>query len=76
MGVLDKVKGLFSSGKAKDLAAEHGDKVVQGVDKATDLVDDKTKGKYTDKLQQVDDAAEKGIDKLQNDPGGPGGPAQ
>ena len=49
--------GLFK--KAKDAAAEHGDKIADGVDKATDMIDDKTGGKFSDKLEKVDDLAEK-----------------
>ncbi|MFW2381838.1 MAG: antitoxin [Acidimicrobiales bacterium] len=45
--------------KIKAAAEEHGDKVVDGVDKATDAVDDKTGGKYTDHLEKVDEMAEK-----------------
>jgi hypothetical protein len=51
--------------KAKDLAAEHGDKVVDAVDKVTDVVDDKSGGKLTSQLDAVDSAAESAIDKLQ-----------
>ena len=54
--------------KAKGLADQHGDKISGAVDKATDLVDKKTKGKHADKLQKLDDAAEK-LDK--KDDGGP-----
>lgn len=54
MGMLDKIK---------DLANKNKDKVADGVDKATDVVDDKTGGKHTDKLDQVDDAAEKFANK-------------
>ena len=67
MGLMDSIKGLFSGGnadKVKDLAAEHGDKIVQGVDKATDVADDKTKGKFSDPLDKVDDGAAKVVDKL------------
>jgi hypothetical protein len=67
MGLLDKVKGMLNPAKAKELAADHGDQIVKGVDKATDAVDDKTKGKFTDKLEKVDDAAEKAVDKLDGD---------
>jgi hypothetical protein len=67
MGLLDKVKGMLNPTKAKELASEHGDQIVKGVDKATDMVDDKTKGKYSDKLQKVDDAAEKAVDKIDDD---------
>lgn len=49
--------GLFS--KAKKAVKDHGDKVADGVDKATDVVDDKTGGKFSDKLDKVDDLADK-----------------
>lgn len=42
--------------KAKDLISGNADKVDEGIDKAADLVDEKTGGKYT---EQVDAAAEK-----------------
>lgn len=45
--------------KAKGLADQHGDKIAKGVDKATDLVDKRTKGKYRDQLRKVDEAAER-----------------
>lgn len=46
-------------GKAKDIVRGSGDKIAAGVDKATDVVDKKTGGKYHDKLEKVDAAAEK-----------------
>lgn len=42
--------------KAKYLAAEHEDKVGEGIDKVADMVDDKTEGKYA---YQIDQGAEK-----------------
>lgn len=54
--------GLFSKkniDKAKQLAEKNAAKIASGVDKATDAVDKKTGGKYTDKLKKVDDAAKK-----------------
>jgi hypothetical protein len=45
--------------KAKELADKHGDKIASAVDKTTDKIDEKTKGKYTDKLKKVDDLAAK-----------------
>lgn len=48
--------------KAKDLADKQGDKISGAVDKATDMVDKKTKGKYSDKLDKVDELAAK-LDK-------------
>ena len=44
---------------AKDLVDKSGDKIASGVDKATDKLDEKTKGKYHDKLEKVDAAAQK-----------------
>ena len=49
--------GLFD--KAKKLAEGNKDKVADGVDKATDVVDSKTGGKHTEHLDKVDDAAAK-----------------
>ena len=46
MGFLDK---------AKELAGQHADKVEQAIDKAADMVDEKTGGKYAD---QIDKGAE------------------
>jgi hypothetical protein len=54
MGFLDKVKGLLS---------KNADKVDTAIDKAGDIVDSKTQGKYTDKVNKVQDAAKKAVDK-------------
>jgi len=54
--------GLFD--KAKDLAKKNKNKIADGVDKATDVVDDKTGGKHTDKLDKVDDAADQAAKKI------------
>lgn len=48
--------------KAKDLAAEHEDQVKQGIDKAADVADEKTEGKYSD---QIDQGAEKAKDYVE-----------
>ena len=53
MGIMDKIKGLIGSNK---------DKVVEGVDKATDVADDKTGGKYTDQLEKVDEVVAEKLD--------------
>jgi MT0933-like antitoxin protein len=58
MGFLDKLLR-----RGRDTATEHGDTITSGVDKATDVVDDKTGGKYADHTQKVDDAAERLVDK-------------
>ena len=55
MGLFDK----RNINKAKRLAEKNAEKIAKGVDKATDTVNKKTKGKYADKLQKVDEAANK-----------------
>ena len=47
--------GLFD--KAKKLAEEHADQVEQAIDKVADVVDDKTGGKYADKIDKGAEAA-------------------
>jgi hypothetical protein len=56
MGFLDKLLR-----RGKDVASEHGEEVSSGVDKATDVADDKTGGKHSEQLQQVDDAVDRGV---------------
>ena len=48
--------------KAKAVVDKNSDKIAAGVDKATDFVDKKTKGKLHDKLEKVDNLASK-LDK-------------
>ncbi len=64
--------GLFNllkknTGKIQKLAEDNADKIADGVDKATNAIDKKTGGKYTDKLNKVDDAVEKALDKNKGD---------
>jgi antitoxin protein of toxin-antitoxin system len=54
MGFLDKVKGLV---------AQNADKVDTAIDKAGEIVDKKTQGKYTSHVDKVQDAAKKAVDK-------------
>jgi hypothetical protein len=54
MGFLDKAKQLLS---------QNADKVEQAIDKAGDIVDSKTSGKYKDAVDKVQDAAKKAADK-------------
>jgi len=54
MGFMDKVKGLLSG---------NADKVDAAIDKAGDIVDDKTQGKYKDTVDKVQDAAKKAVDE-------------
>ncbi len=48
MGLLDK---------AKSLLGQHGDKVEGAIDKVAEVVDDKTGGKYSDKIDKGVQAA-------------------
>ncbi len=54
MGFLDKVKDLVSKNKG----------AVEGaIDKAGDIVDQKTQGKYAQQVDKVQEAAKKAVDK-------------
>jgi hypothetical protein len=59
MGLLDRFKK-----KAEDVVKGHGDQIKSGVDKAGDVVDDKTGSKYTDKIESGEQKADEVIDKL------------
>ena len=54
MGLLDKVKGLLGS---------NADKVKEGVEKAGDMIDEKTDGKYADQVDMAQDKVEELIDE-------------
>lgn len=53
--------------KAKDLAADHKDKVKEGIDKAGDAVDEKTGGKYSEQVEKGEEAAKDYVDDLPED---------
>jgi len=59
MGFLDKAKQAAQ--KAVD---KSGDKVGDAIDKGTDFVDAKSKGKHTDKLDAVGEKAKDALDGL------------
>lgn len=54
MAILDTVKNLL---------AKNADKVDTAIDKAGDIVDQKTQGKYTQHVDKVQEAAKKAVDK-------------
>ncbi|WP_029110248.1 antitoxin [Mycobacterium sp. URHD0025] len=54
MGFLDKAKQLLS---------QNADKVEQAIDKAGDIVDDKTQGKYSQHVDKAQEAAKNAINK-------------
>ena len=53
--------------KAKDLISSNAEKVGEAIDKAGDLVDDKTGGKFKDAVDKVQDAAKNAAEKLDKD---------
>jgi hypothetical protein len=55
MGIMDKVKELFG---------QHADKAEGGIDKAGDVVDDKTGGQYSERIDQGQDAAKDTLGNL------------
>ncbi|MFF3761035.1 antitoxin [Streptomyces sp. NPDC002185] len=66
MGLLDSLKAKLAPAKDKvaDLAQQHGEKIDQGLDKAAQVVDEKTKGKYSDKIQSGTGKAKDAIDRI------------
>lgn len=54
MAFLDKIKSLLS---------KNADKVDTAIDKAGDIVDQKTQGKYAQHVDKVQDAAKNAVDK-------------
>ena len=73
MGLLDKLKGAKDT--AKEKVAEHSDQIGGAVDKAAGFVDDKTGGKYHDKIESATDKAKDALGKADGEqPGGPGTP--
>lgn len=70
MSAMDKLKAMLKGNE---------EKVSRGIDKAADMVDSKTKGKYSDKIQTGSEKAKnaakqygQGQDKGQADGGSPG----
>lgn len=61
MGLMDKVKGALKG---------NTDKVKEGIDKAGDMVDEKTGGKYSDKIDMAEEKAADVLDDLADEPEG------
>ncbi|MYV69776.1 antitoxin [Streptomyces sp. SID2131] len=72
MGLLDSLKAKLGPAKDKvaDLAQQHGEKIDQGLDKAAKVVDEKTKGKYSDKIHSGTGKAKEAIDRMGHKEGG------
>lgn len=85
MGLLQNVKKLASKeniAKAKGMAAKNADKITGTVEKATTTIDEKTGGKYRDKLDKLEDTVARNLEKAKEEgddprPGdGPGTPGR
>jgi hypothetical protein len=72
MGLLDRFKKSAEQVKdtATTLAEDHGDKAKGAIDKAADVIGDKTGHKHDAKVDKGVDAAKGAIDKLAGDAGG------
>lgn len=59
MDFLDDMKD-----KAEDLIGDHASQVQAGIEKVADLIDDKTGGKHSDKIDSAADALQGFVAKL------------
>lgn len=79
MGLMDNLKAKIGPAKDKvsDFAQRHEDKVHHGLDKAAKVVDERTKGKYSDRIQTGTGKAKGAMDRLahKDDKGTGGGDA-
>ncbi|MER7780260.1 antitoxin [Streptomyces sp. NBC_01723] len=75
MGLLDNLKARLgpAKGKVSDLAQQHEDKIDRGLDKMARTVDEKTKGKYSDRIQTGTGKAKGAVDRLAHKDEGTGG---
>ncbi|MFJ8539231.1 antitoxin [Streptomyces sp. NPDC093591] len=66
MGLMDNLKAKLAPAKDKvsDFAQRHEDKVQHGLDKAAKVVDERTKGKYSDKIHTGTGKAKGAVDRL------------
>jgi hypothetical protein len=64
MGFMDKVKGMLG---------QHSEKVSKGIDRAGQMADTKTKGKYSSQIRSGTEKAKQQTDKLGRQEGEGGG---
>jgi len=65
--VIEKEEGLTMGflDKAKEVLHENAEKVEAAIDKAGDIIDEKTQGKFKETVDKVQDAAKSAVDKGQ-----------
>ena len=79
MSAFDELKGKAGllKDKAAEFVGENSDKVKGGIDKAGNFVDQKTGGKYSDKIDGIQSKASQAVDNLDRkqgpDTGNPSG---
>jgi hypothetical protein len=64
MGLADRFKDLKS--KAEDAVVEHSDQIHSAVEKATTVADQRTKGRYSERIQQVGAKADNLVHSLKD----------
>ncbi|WP_037886334.1 antitoxin [Streptomyces viridochromogenes] len=66
MGLLDNLKAKLAPAKDKvsGFAQRHEEQVQHGLDKAAKVVDERTKGRYSDKIQTGTGKAKGAMDRL------------
>ncbi|KES07704.1 hypothetical protein BU52_07190 [Streptomyces toyocaensis] len=76
MGLLDNLKAKLGPAKDKvsGLAQQHEGKIQHGLDRAARTVDERTKGKYSDRIQSGTGKAKSAVDRIthKNEPGAGG----
>ncbi|MFF3850454.1 antitoxin [Streptomyces sp. NPDC002328] len=76
MGLLNNLKSKLgpAKGKVSHLAQRHEDKVQHGIDKAAKIVDERTKGKYSDRIHTGTGKAKGAMERLahKDEPGAGG----
>lgn len=72
MGKLNDMRRLAET--ARKLVAKNDAKVKQALEKAADVVDSKTKGKYSERIEGAVAKAKEAVDKLPDRPPAPNQP--
>lgn len=66
VSLTDRVGNMGFLDKVKDLVSKNADKVDTAIEKAGDIVDQKTQGKYAGAVDKVQEAAKKAVDGTQD----------
>lgn len=72
MGLSDKLKQMTE--KAKESAVEHREQISSAVETAGTLADQRTRGRYSDKIAKAASKTEAAVDRFAGQPGAEEGP--